>query len=173
MRRDAALKQHGLLAVVIVMAFASVMDAGAVLRSGIHITWGIGKAQHTGSSPREEETECEGECLSHTPWPAFAAPALLLAVAIWIGMNAHVWDAIQRGSASLVDSKAHSAAVLGSAHTVAASVTLAAIVAAFTGLFRERIPGLFNSIFGPPLRLLRTLHSGIAAYTVWLILAVP
>lgn len=68
---------------------------------------------------------------------------------------------------------------------LSAGLTLAAILTAFIGLFRERIPPILNVMFGTPLRLLRTLHSGIftdyvayivfgiAAYTVWLVLAVP
>jgi multicomponent Na+:H+ antiporter subunit D len=195
---DAALKEHGLCAIAVVMAFATAIDAGAVLRSGIHITWGIGKAQQTGFSPREEETECEEDRWPHTPWPALWAPLLLTALAIFVGTNGTLWNAIGSGAHAFVNRDLYVASVLNnvqravwvfSPHRVTledigvnVAVTAAALLAAFAGLFRDHIPQMLNPILGPPLKGLRALHSGIftdyvaymvfgiAAYSAWLVL---
>jgi multicomponent Na+:H+ antiporter subunit D len=196
---DAALKDHGLLSVAVVMGFATAIDAGAVLRSGIHITWGIGKAQQTGFSPREEETECEGERLERTPWNVMLAPVLLILIAIWVGTNGSFWNTVTSAAHSFVNRGLYAAAVLDNApravwvfssHPVTledigvnVAITAAAIIAALAGLFRDHIPQMLNPIFGPPLKALRALHSGIftdyvayivfgiAAYSTWLVLA--
>lgn len=196
---DAALKDHGLLSVAVVMGFATAIDAGAVLRSGIHITWGIGKAQQTGFSPREEETECEGERLERTPWNVMLAPVLLILIAIWVGTNGSFWNTVTSAAHSFVNRGLYAAAVLDNApravwvfssHPVTledigvnVAITVAAIIAALAGLFRDHIPQMLNPIFGPPLKALRALHSGIftdyvayivfgiAAYSTWLVLA--
>jgi multicomponent Na+:H+ antiporter subunit D len=196
---DAALKDYGLLSVAVVMGFATAIDAGAVLRSGIHITWGIGKAQQTGFSPREEETECEGERLERTPWNVMLAPVLLILIAIWVGTNGSFWNTVTSAAHSFVNRGLYAAAVLDNApravwvfssHPVTledigvnVAITAAAIIAALAGLFRDHIPQMLNPIFGPPLKALRALHSGIftdyvayivfgiAAYSTWLVLA--
>ena len=197
---DAAMKDHALFWCAMIMAFATVLDAGAVLRAGIHVTWGIGKAQKTGYSPREEEAECEGERLERTPWPMLAAPIILLLIAIGVGMNGTLWEGIARAAHAFVDRGWYVATVLNgvasplpgappehrTAEDIAINlgVTLAAIVAAFMGLFRDHIPQHLRPIFGPPLKQLRGLHSGIftdyiaymvfgiAAYALWLVLGV-
>ncbi len=196
---DAAMKDRALFAVAGFMAFASAIDAGAVLRAGLHVTFGIGKAQITGQSPREEEPECQGERVERTPWTMLAVPILLLGIAVWIGMSGTIWHAVSRAALAFVDRQYYVAAVL---HNVARplpaapfeprtaqdiainlSVTAAAIVAAFAGLFRDHIPQMISPIFKPPLRLLRDLHSGIftdyvaymifgiAAFAVYLVVA--
>jgi multicomponent Na+:H+ antiporter subunit D len=196
---DAAMKDHALFWCAMFMAFASLLDAGAVLRAGIHITWGIGKAQKTGYSPREEEVECDGERLERTPWPMLAAPALLLLIAIWAGIYGPFWHAISRSAEAFVNRDWYVASVLHGVHfslpqappnvrtaediAINLGVTLAAILAAFMGLFRDHIPQHLRPIFGPPLKQLRGLHSGIftdyiaymvfgiAAYAMWLVLS--
>jgi multicomponent Na+:H+ antiporter subunit D len=196
---DAAMKERGLFALAMLMAFASAIDAGAVLRAGIHITFGIGKAQKTGQSPREEEPECEGERMERTPWTMYAVPLLFMAIAVWGGLNGTLWHGIERAANAFVDRQYYVAAVLHgmpralpaaasqsrTAQDVAinVSVSFAAIVAAFLGLFRDHIPERLRPIFGPPLRQLRGLHSGIftdyvtymmfgiAAYGLWLVLS--
>jgi len=198
MMYDAALKEHGLFAIAVVMGFVTAIDAGAVLRSGIHITWGIGKAQKTGFSPREEETECEEERWEHTPWPALWAPLLLIAIAIFVGTNGTFWNAISSAAHAFVNRDLYVAAVLNGVHRVIwvysphrvtledigvnLAVTAAAVIAAFVGLFRDHIPQMLSPVFGPPLKSLRALHSGIftdyvaymvfgiAAYSAWLVL---
>ncbi len=194
---DAAMKDRGLFAVAMFMAFASAIDAGAVLRSGIHITWGIGKAQQSGFSPREEETECDGERLERTPWPALALPIALMALATWAGMSGDLWHAVSRAAHAFVDRGYYVASVLHNVHSplpavapdhrtaqdvaINLSVTAAAILAAFIGLYRGHLPQLLRPVLGPPLKGLRDLHSGIftdyvaymvfgiAAYAVWLV----
>lgn len=196
---DAAMKDHALFAVAAFMAFASAIDGGAVLRAGIHVTWGIGKAQITGYSPREEEPECKGERLEKTPWTMLAVPVLLLAIAIWVGMSGNVWHAIERAAHAFVDRQYYVAAVLHgvpralpqapfeprTAQDIAINlgVAAAAVIAAFLGLFRDHIPQMLARVFGNPLKRLRALHSGIftdyvaymmfgiAAYTVYLVAA--
>lgn len=196
---DAAMKDHALFWCAMVMAFATMLDAAAVLRAGIHITWGIGKAQKTGVSPREEETECDDERLQRTPWPMLAAPALLLLIAIWAGVYGPFWHAISRSAEAFVNRDWYVASVLHgvlyplpkapadvrTAEDIAINlgVTLAAILAAFAGLFRDHIPQHLRPIFGPPLKQLRGLHSGIftdyiaymifgiTAYAMWLVIS--
>ncbi len=196
---DAAMKDRELFALAMVMAFASAIDAGAVLRAGLHVTFGIGKGQITGYSPREEEPECDGERLDKTPWTMLAVPVLLLAIAVWIGMSGNVWHGVERAARAFVDRPYYVAAVLHNAHeplpsapfqpraaqdvAINLSVTAAAVVAALLGLFRDHIPQKLSPIFRPVLRQLRGLHSGIftdyvaymmfgiAAYTVYLVVA--
>ena len=196
---DAAMKDRALFWCAMFMAFASLIDAGAVLRAGIHITWGIGKAQKTGVSPRYEETECDGERLERTPWPMLAAPVLLLAVAVWVGVYGPLWHEISRAAQAFVNRDWYVAAVLHGAHSplptappdvrtaediaINLGVTLAAVIAAFIGLFRGRLPQLLQPVLGPPLKQLRGLHSGIftdyvtymifgiTAYAMWLVLS--
>ena len=196
---DAAMKDRALFAVAALMAFASAIDAGAVLRAGIHITWDIGRAQITGFSPREEEPECEGERIERTPWTMLAVPIVLLGISIWLGMSGAVWHGVERAAHAFVDRQYYVAAVLHNmpralppapyeprtAQDIGINfgVTAAAIIAAFIGLFRDHIPQMLASIFGNPLKQLRGLHSGIftdyvaymmfgiAAYTVYLVVA--
>jgi multicomponent Na+:H+ antiporter subunit D len=181
------------------MAFASALDAGAVLRAGLHITFDIGKGQITGYSPREEEPECDGPRLERTPWTMLAVPIALLAIAVWVGMSGVFWHGIERAAHAFVDRQYYVAAVLHNvrralpaapweprtAQDVAINlgVTAAAIIAAFAGLFRDHIPQMIAPIFGPPLKTLRGLHSGIftdyvayimvgvAAYATYLVVA--
>lgn len=196
---DAAMKDRALFAVAMFMAFASAIDAGAVLRAGLHVTFGIGKAQTTGFSPREEEPECDGERLERTPWTMLAAPILLLAIAVWAGTSGAFRHGIERTAHAFVDRQYYVAAVLHNASRplphapfeprtaqdieVNLSVTLAAVIMAFVGLFRGSIPQHLRPIFGPSLKQLRGLHSGIftdyvaymmfgiAAYAVYLVVA--
>jgi multicomponent Na+:H+ antiporter subunit D len=196
---DAAMKDRALFAVAAFMAFASAIDAGAVLRAGLHVTFGIGKAQKSGFSPREEEPETDGPRLERTPWTMLAVPIMLLAVAIWVGMSGTLWHGIERAAHAFVDRGYYVAAVLHNVKSaippapseprtaqdiaINLSVTAAAIVAAFMGLFRDHIPQMIRPIFGPPLKQLRGLHSGIftdyvaymvfgvAAYTAYLVIA--
>ncbi|HLI95115.1 MAG TPA: proton-conducting transporter membrane subunit [Candidatus Baltobacteraceae bacterium] len=196
---DAAMTDRALLAVAGFMALASAIDAGAVLRSGLHVTFGIGKGQITGYSPREEASECDDPYLVRTPWTMLAAPVMLLAVAVWVGMSGTLWHGVERAAYAFVDRQYYAAAVLSGMHRMPAqapfvlrtaqdvgvnlSVTAAAIVLALLGLFRRRFPQVLSSIFGPPLKQLRDLHSGIftdyiaymmfgiAAYTTYLVIA--
>ncbi len=196
---DAAMKDRALFAVAAFMAFASAIDAGAVLRSGLHVTFGIGKGQITGLSPREEEPECRDDFLERTPWTMLAAPVMLLAVAVWVGMSGMFWHGVERAAYAFVDRQYYVAAVLNGVHrmlpqapfqprtaqdvSINLGVTAAAIVAALLGLFRHRVPRVLSPILGPPLKLLRDLHSGIftdyiaymmfgiAAYATYLVIA--
>jgi multicomponent Na+:H+ antiporter subunit D len=174
---DAAMKDSALFAVAAFMAFASAIDAGAVLRAGLHIRFGWGKGQITGNSPREEEPECEGERLERTPWTMLAVPILLLGVAIWIGMSGAFWHGVERAAHAFVDRQYYVAAVLRNAPralpqapfeprtaqdiAINLAVTAAAVIAALLGLFRDHIPQLLARTFGNPLKQLRGLHSGI------------
>jgi multicomponent Na+:H+ antiporter subunit D len=196
---DAAMKDHALFSIAAVMAFASAIDAGAVLRAGLHVTFGIGKGQITGYSPREEEPECDGPRLESTPWTMLAVPLALLAIAIWAGMSGNLWHGIERAAHAFVNREYYFSAVLRNVHralplapseprtaqdiAINLSVTAAAVIAAFLGLFRDHVPQMLSPIFGPPLKLLRGLHSGIftdyvaymvfgvAAYSTYLVIA--
>lgn len=196
---DAAMKDRALFAVAACMAFASAIDAGAVLRAGLHITFGWGKGQITGYSPREEEPECEGDKLERTPWTMLAVPVMLLGIAVWLGMSGLFWHGVERAAHAFVDRQYYVAAVLYNVHRalpqapfeprtaqdigINLGVTAAAIIAALMGLFRDHIPQMLSGVLGPPLKTLRGLHSGIftdyvaymmvgiAAYTAYLVIA--
>ncbi len=196
---DSAMKDHALFFMAIVMGFASALDAGAVLRAGIHVTFGIGKGQETGASPRWEECECDADNLQRTPLTMLLPAAVLLSIAIWAGLSAPLSHEIQRAAAAFVDRQSYVAAVLQNSPralpAVAAIhpepgdiafnliVSLAAVIAAFAGLYRDHIPQHLAPIFGPPLRALRNLHSGIfcdyvaytmigiAGYGAWLLIS--
>jgi multicomponent Na+:H+ antiporter subunit D len=196
---DAAMKDRALFAVAAFMAFASALDAGAVLRAGMHIRFAWGKGQITGNSPREEEPECDEDRLERTPWTMLAVPILLLGIAVWIGMSGAFWHGIERAAHAFVDRQYYVAAVLHNvpralpqapfeprtAQDIAINlgVTAAAIAAAFLGLFRDHIPQMLARVFGNPLKQLRGLHSGIftdyvaymmfgiAAYAAYLVIA--
>ncbi|HZZ63894.1 MAG TPA: proton-conducting transporter membrane subunit [Candidatus Baltobacteraceae bacterium] len=197
---EAALKDHGLFSIALCMGAASALDAGAVLRAGLHITFDIGKAQRTGISPREEESECEGDHLERTPWTMLAVPAMLVLIALVLGMSGAFRHGVEQAARAFCDRNAYVAAVLHNAPVGVppapwqprttedivfnVCVSFAAIVAAFMGLYRDHIPQYLSPVFGPPLRALRDLHSGIftdyvaymvfgiAAYSLWLAMAV-
>ena len=196
---DAVMKEHGLMWIAFVMGFASAIDGGAVLRAGIHITFGIGKPQKTGFSPREEEPETRGPSLDRTPWPMLTPAFVLLAVALWAGSSHSLQRGIATAAHAFVDQPAYASTVMrgtaerprtaspakttGEDMAINVAVSVAAIIAAFIGLFRDHIPEHLRPIFGPPLRELRGMHSGIftdyvayvmvgiAVYSGWLCLA--
>ncbi len=197
---DAAMRDHGLFWLAIVMAFASALDSGAVVRAGLHVTFGLGKGQITGSSPREEEAECDGDRLERTPWPMLAVPLCLLGAAVWIGVSPYLVSAVDRAAHAFVDQGYYVASVLRNAHRALPAafpppqtwddiktdiaVSAAAVAAAFLGLYRDHIPQHLAPVLKPPLRLLRDLHSGVftdyvaylmfgvAAYTTYLLVAI-
>jgi multicomponent Na+:H+ antiporter subunit D len=178
---DSAFKDQGLFVIALVMAAASAVDAGAVIRSGIHVLFGVGEAHNYGISPREEETEVEVDYLPRTAWLMIAPAFMLLGVAIWLSFNAALWHETERAAALFVDRNAYITSVLDNAqhappmvppkpHTVEdvlinIGVTLAAIVVALMGLFRKRIPqavrGGLNAAFAGAFLRLRLLHSGV------------
>jgi len=197
---DRAMDARGLAAVSLLMALVSAIDAGAVLRSGLHITFGIGNAQDTGISPREEEPETIGDHLESTPWTMLAVPAALLALALWLGVDERIWHGIERAGAVFVDRHSYVGAVLGGhslplpdasgpkqtavSLTLNLSATALAIAIALAGLFRHRIPRQLK-VASRPFAFLRNLHSGkfadyvaylmvgVAAYGCWLVVALP
>ncbi|HEY9179361.1 MAG TPA: proton-conducting transporter membrane subunit, partial [Candidatus Baltobacteraceae bacterium] len=174
---DAAMKDRALFAVAAFMAFASAIDGGAVVRAGLHITFGWGKGQLTGYSPREEEPECDGYKLERTPWTMLAVPVVLLGLAVWLGMSGVFWHGVERAAHAFVDRQYYVSAVLYNVHRalpqapfeprtaqdigINLGVTAAAIIAALLGLFRDHIPQKLSGVLGPPLKQLRGLHSGI------------
>ena len=178
---DGAFKEHGLFAIALVMAVASAIDAGAVIRSGVHVLFGIGEAQTFGISPREEETEVEQDRLPRTVGLMVAPAFLLLAAAIWISSNQPLWHGTERSAAAFIDRNAYASAVLAHVEQslpaapaehrktedvlINSGVTLLAILIAFAGLFRKSIPGaarrVLDALFGRTFLQLRLLHSGL------------
>lgn len=180
---DDAMHERGLIAVAVCLAVATAIDGAAVLRSGLHIAFGIGRAQHTGWSPREEETEVEQERLQRIAWPMLAPAFILLAAAAWLGLSGAFWQHVA-SAASLFVTRSHVVPPLHLTLTdigINLGVVALAVAFAFMGLFRDHIPEKLASILGTPTKTLRLLHSGafpdyiaymmfgLAAYGIWLV----
>jgi multicomponent Na+:H+ antiporter subunit D len=178
---DGAFKEHGLFWIAMVMGLASAIDAGAVLRSGLHVLFGIGAPQSLGLSPRKEVTEVEEPYLERTAWLMIAPAIMLLGVAVWATFDQPLWHGIERAAAGFVDQKAYANAVLANLRhalpqapaehrkpediAINLSISVLAVLIALGGLFRERIPAIarrgFSAVLGTPFLRLRLLHSGI------------
>jgi multicomponent Na+:H+ antiporter subunit D len=173
---DIAMTDRRLVVIAVVAAIASAIDAGAVLRSGLHIGFGIGEPQTTGYSPREEESECPGDRLDSTPWTMVALPALLLALALWVGISVPLHDGVASAARVFTDSTAYIHAVMNgggrpvpwiaappdtmTGRAIGVAVTLCAALLAFAGLYRRRVPPAIGNVAGAPMRWLRARHSG-------------
>lgn len=183
---DDAMHAQGFVWIAVVMALATCIDGAAVLRSGLHIGFGIGKAQTLGISPEEEETECIEHHLETTPPTDLAGAFLVFAAAIWLAWSVPMHNSIAAAAHAFVNRQGNAAALeqKPAALGINLAIVAAALALAFASLYRERIWKGVRDAAMLPLELLRRTHSGIytdyvlyiigglAFVTAWLSLAV-
>lgn len=179
---DDTLHRSGFLWIAVAMALATIVDGAAVLRSGLHITFGIGKPQTLGFSPEQEETECEEHHLPRTPVMDVSAAILLLGAAVWVALSRPVADGIAAAAHAFTNRQGFAAPLHSDASGIAIDCVLAmlALALALTALYRHRIWPWLGKAAALPIQLLRLTHSGVytdyvvymmgglAFVTVWL-----
>ncbi len=183
---DAAMKEHGFLWIAIFMAVASAIDGAAVLRSGLHVTFGIGKAQGGGQTPQIEVAECVEDHLERTPAGDIAAPVLLLAIAAYIGVSGTFANAVSSAAHAFVNAAGTVKPLEQKPEDLAINlaVCLCAFALAFAGLYRERIAAGVTGVAALLVAPIRAMHTGIytdyvlyamgglSLFSVWLLIAV-
>jgi multicomponent Na+:H+ antiporter subunit D len=177
------------------MIAVSALTAGAVLRVGLRIFLGLGSPpegiEAEGMSGDEEMIEVRiGR--ERLPLSMSLPVAVLLGAGALLGFLPGLTEAAAAAAQQFMDRAGYVAAALGGtagAHPRApasgwdasgilwgAVTTLAALAAAAVDLYRHRLPAAGRRPFAlldPPLRFLRSLHSGrVGDYTVWLVLGI-
>jgi multicomponent Na+:H+ antiporter subunit D len=182
---------------MVLMIAVSALTAGAVVRAGLRVFFGLGSPpegiEAEGMSGDEEMIEVRiGR--SRVPLSMSAPIAALLAAAVLVGLLPGVSDAAAGAAQQFMDRAGYVGAVLNGAATTRAMgsgaapgwepsgivwglvTTVLALGAAAVDLYRHRLRGAAShplAVLDPPLRLLRGLHSGrVGDYTVWLVLGV-
>jgi multicomponent Na+:H+ antiporter subunit D len=192
-----ALTEAGGVWGMVLMIAVSALTAGAVVRAGLRVFFGLGSPpegiEAEGMSGDEEMIEVRiGR--SRVPLSMSAPIAALLAAAVLVGLLPGVSDAAAGAAQQFMDRAGYVGAVLNGAATTRAMgsgaapgwepsgivwglvTTVLALGAAAVDLYRHRLRGAAShplAVLDPPLRLLRGLHSGrVGDYTVWLVLGV-
>ncbi|MDP9882672.1 multicomponent Na+:H+ antiporter subunit D [Sinomonas atrocyanea] len=190
-----ALTESGRVWGMALMIAVSALTAGAVLRVGLRIFLGLGSPpegiEAEGMSGDEEMIEVRiGR--ERVPLSMSLPVAALLGAGALLGFVPGIADAAAAAARQFMDRAGYVAAALGGAAGAvpggpssewdAAGIlwgcvtTLAALGVAAADLYRHRLPGAAGrplAVLDPPLRLLRSLHSGrVGDYTVWLVLGV-
>ncbi|MGH9068185.1 MAG: complex I subunit 5 family protein [Acidimicrobiales bacterium] len=189
---------HGMAWVTAVLIISSILVGGAVLRAGGGVFYGLGDAPS--EDPRmaeeaEEETSETEEGKSRTPLTMIGPPAVLVALAIAVGLIPHLGPAVQAGAVRFQDQGAYNATVLSGAHvahpvavaaTEDAGITLSdvatgtgsaagAVVLALLSLYWRRLP-LLRRGFEPGMGLVgpirRFQSGGVADYVTWIVIGV-
>ena len=174
-----------------VLAFASILAAGTVLRAGARIFLGLGDEDDPSLS---REPSAVGEEPEHMPGRVSPAllfgPALaLLAVGLGLAFTPGLAGRATQWAQRLEDRPAHSAEVLGGVvpphvsppafhpgaapYVYGAVSTVGAFAFALFGLYRRRLPVLLRRAGGRltagPADRLKALHSGVVGdYVAWL-----
>jgi multicomponent Na+:H+ antiporter subunit D len=174
-----------------VLAFASILAAGTVLRAGARIFLGLGdeddpSLSHEPPAAEEEPQRVPGQV---SP-PLLFGPALaLLAVGLGLAFTPGLAGRATQWAQRLEDRPAHSAEVLGGVvpravnapafhpgaapYVYGAVSTLGACAFALFGLYRRRLPTLLRSagrrVTAGPAARLKAVHSGVVGdYVAWL-----
>jgi multicomponent Na+:H+ antiporter subunit D len=175
-----------------VFVVASMFTGGAVLRVGGRVFLGWGPADHPddrqGKQARSESDEETGEAPDRTPPLMILVPAVLLVLAVGVGLIPGAVPAITTAAAHFHDHVAYVRWVLqgraphfapvpaGHVETFdylyGAAASIGAVILAALGLFgrplRARLPNLMLQPFLTSLGALRRLHSGhIGDYIAW------
>ena len=183
---DDALHAQGFGWLAIVMVLATVIDAAAVLRSGLHIAFGMGTAETSNASPQIEPTECEEDHLKTTPPTDLSAAIVLLCAAVWVAFSVPLRNAVASAAHAFVNRQGALPALdlKPQALGINCAVVAGAVLLAVAALYRDRIWGQLRNLANAPIVLLRMTHTGIytdyvvymmgglAAVTAWLTLAV-
>ncbi|MGH9056145.1 MAG: complex I subunit 5 family protein, partial [Acidimicrobiales bacterium] len=110
---------HGLAWVTAVLIISSMLVGGAVLRVAGGVFWGLGDPP--GEDPRmsqqsAEETSETDAGRRRTPLTMIVPPALLVGLAIAVGLMPHLGATAQSGAVRFQDQSAYNATVLSGAH---------------------------------------------------------
>lgn len=170
----------------------SAVTGGAVIRAGLRIYFAAGPRPHDVEQPTtrgEEERDVKTSIPRHPPTMMFAIVALL-AGAFVLGVIPRWYSAFGNAAERFVDRSGYLAQTLTAApavvvhHVPEVTWTLSSVVLgmvsallavsfAFAGLYHQRAPkpvALVGRAFGPPLSVLKRLHSGhIGDYAAWVL----
>jgi multicomponent Na+:H+ antiporter subunit D len=186
---DAALKEHGFAWLPAAMMVASAIAAGAVLRAGARVFFGIGEP----GTPDESSDEAREEAAPEEDAPRDRTPAVMWVPAVVLMLAGVVWGLIPgltgaavRAAARFVDTHAYADAVLrggsgdpshvpathglsAGAYLYGAGAVLLAVGVAAASLARPRVVDRVR----PGFARLRAIHSGhVGDYVAWLTLGV-
>jgi len=192
---DASFERQAMLWIAAVVALASAIDAGAVLRFGLRVFAGIGVRAPGGPLPQTQPTETRSRNALSEKLTMLAPAIALPAISIWLALSGTFVHGVERAARLFTDQPAYAAATLAhrvqpwpgtagealdpSAYAINLAVCAGALLFALAGAFGFRLPGPLRA----PFMAIRRLHSGIyvdyiaymmfgiGAYGVWLILA--
>lgn len=189
---------HGRPWITVVIVATSILVGAAVLRVAGGVFYGLGDAPSEDPRMREEASEETSEteqAKSRTPLSMIIPPAVLVALAVAVGLLPHLGPAIQAGAVRFQDQGAYNAAVLTGTHIAhpralavpeSAGTTVTDLIAgtgtaigslllALVSLYWRRLP-LLRRGFEPGTGLvgpIRRFQSGVVNdYVTWMILGV-
>ncbi|RSM91898.1 hypothetical protein DMH04_01195 [Kibdelosporangium aridum] len=167
---------------IVLFIVVSAVTAGAVLRAGLRIFWGVGKPAGSDQEVTSGEHELpeSDRPFRRTPMTAFAAIVILIGLSLATGVIPAVTEAVGRAAAEFGSSAGYLALVLGvgpepdaavpevhwhgsSLLLSALTVGTAAVVALVALHFKPRQPG-------KAIAVLHRVHSGrVGDYAAWLV----
>jgi multicomponent Na+:H+ antiporter subunit D len=192
---DEAAHQRGAGWLLLVGVVASAVTGAAVLRAGAHVFLGWGDVESDPTSARHGSEQRADTLEGHERTPAvmYLAATALLVASLAFGVLPRLIDRADTAAEQFVDRAGNAAAVLDGVPRLvshpspsrgptasmlvsgAAAAALAVAIAA-VAIWRRRIPEGARRPFAravmPPIRLLRTMHSGhVGDYIAWLTFA--
>ncbi|MGH9103220.1 MAG: complex I subunit 5 family protein [Acidimicrobiales bacterium] len=192
---------HGMAWITVVLIMSSILVGGAVLRVAGGVFWGIGDPPSEDPRMAEEASEETSEETSgmesrqRTPVSMIAPPAVLVGLAIAVGLLPQIGHAVQAAAVRFEDQGAYNATVLFGAHvahpaaiaaTEDSGVTVSdvatgtgsaagALALAAVALLWRRLP-LLRQGFEPGtglVNLVRRFQSGVVNdYVAWIVVGV-
>ncbi|MBO0728943.1 MAG: NADH dehydrogenase [Acidimicrobiaceae bacterium] len=186
---------HGMAWLTVVLLVSSMLVGGAVLRVAGGVFWGIGDPPPQDPRIAEESAEETSETSDgrqRTPLSMIVPPAVLVALAVAVGVLPHLGPLVQAEAIRFQDQSAYTATVLSGAHVphptalaapedtgitltdvaTGAGTTAGAIVLALVGLYWRRLP-LLRRGSEPGSRLLapvQRFQSGVVNdYVTWIV----
>jgi multicomponent Na+:H+ antiporter subunit D len=186
---------HGMSWVTAVLIITSILVGGAVLRVAGGVFYGLGDAPSEDPQMAEQASEEKSETdegKQHTPLTMIVPPAVLVALAIAVGLLPHLGPVVQAAAVRFQDQSAYNATVLNGvhvAHPVAISGTedtgvkvadvvsgigsaAGALVLAYLSLYWRRLP-LLRRGYEPGMGLvtpIRRFQSGVVNdYVTWIV----
>ncbi len=158
------------------LALATILAAGTLLRAASRIVFGLGDAEDPLLSVEPSEEKEEPERVGRVSPAVLFAPAAALALAgIGLGLVPDLADWAIEHAGRLE----HEPAALGygpsaAAYLYGAASTAGALAFAAFGLYRRRVPMLLRRLAGPPanplVATLKSLHGGaVGDYVTWIV----